>query len=329
MQQPLVSILVPVYNCEPYLDECIFSIINQDYKNLQIVFANDGSTDNSLAILHKYASIDPRIEILTRENKGVATTRNDLLDKIKGSYFLFVDADDWIETNMVSYLLTLIQEHNADIAVCSNIKDIKDQSDISNEIQPQIKEWTQEQTIEKFLFHKELSGSLWNKLIDNRLLHKEPDSSNNIKRFNPNIYYGEDALFVWELIQGLKKMAVSDKELYHYRMNNASLSHTSFGHKKLSANIVWKIITNDAEKKYPDKASIGKARWGMEITQLLLLATLEKHKKDVEVKKLQKIVRNNFISMRTHRITSLKGLIFAWIVSHNYKVATHVAKYHR
>lgn len=321
-QEPLISILVPVYNCEPYLDQCISSIINQDYKNLQIVLVNDGSTDKSLEICRKYAEQDKRISVLTGPNKGVASTRNLLLDQIKSEYFLFIDADDWIEPNTVSYLLTLVQENKADIAVCSNVREelIKTENPKKN-LPPKSKVWGKNTTIEKFLFHKELSGSLWNKLISSRLLHKEPDSSHFAKRFNPEIYYGEDALFCWDLIQNLNKLIISDKQLYHYRMNETSLSHSSFGKKKLTAGKVWEKITKDTQIIFPQFEEIAKARWGMEMNQLLFLAAKENYKKNEEIIRLQKIVKQNLPAMNKVKITSIKGLFFAWLVSHNYNLA--------
>lgn len=323
---PLISILIPVYNCEPYLDQCISSIINQDYKNLQIVFVNDGSTDKSLEILRKYESQDKRIKVLTRDNKGVGTTRNELLDEIKGEYFLFIDADDWIEPNMVSFLLKLIQDNDADISVCANVIKPTDKGPQFLDSENKIKIWNREETIEKFLFHKELSGSLCNKLISCHLLNKEPDRAYSVRRFNPEIYYGEDALFCWEILQNLNRLVVSDKELYHYRMNDSSLSHSSFGKKKLTAGKVWEKITKDTHDIFPQFEDIAKARWGMEMNQLLFLATKENYKKDEKVIKLQKMVKQNLRAMRKVKITSFKGLFFAWLVAYNYSLAKIVTR---
>lgn len=316
MSQPLISILVPVYNCEPYLDECINSILNQDYGNLQIVLANDGSTDNSLEICRNYAVSDGRIKVLTRNNKGVAITRNDLLEEIEGDYFLFVDADDWIEPNMVSYLVHLIQKNNADIAVCSNFKE----KNLPSETLKITTIWDKEITIKKFLFHKEISGCLWNKLIKTDLLFQGTEKTNCMIKFQPCISYGEDALFFWKLLQNLNKIVISQKALYHYRLNISSLSHTSFGPKKLTSNYVWSEITKETKAKYPKYFEISIARWGMEMTQLLLLAAKENYERDDKIKELQKLVGQNLSYMRKIKITSLKGIIFAWLSYKNYNL---------
>lgn len=315
---PLVSILVPVYNCEPFLDECISSIINQDYPNLQIVLGNDGSTDGSLDILKKYANIDSRIEIFSRENKGVAPTRNDLLDRIKGDYFLFVDADDWIEPNMVSYLLGLIKRHNADIAVCSNVKDLnpKDQTEENIQI------WDQKTAIKKFLFHKELSGSLWNKLICTRLLHKEPESSIPSKRFNPEIYYGEDALFFWDLFPGVQFLAISEKQLYHYRPNPSSLSISNWSpEKKGSGHFVWQKITEDTAKNWPEYLDISKSRFALESMWALYFASCANYPFDQHIKLRQTVIKENIKSLRKYKIDGFIKFLTALVFAHSYAAA--------
>lgn len=320
MSSPLISILVPVYNCEQYLDQCITSIINQDYSNLQIVLANDGSTDKSLEICRSYAENDTRITVLTRENKGVASTRNDLLEQIEGEYFLFVDADDWIETDMVSYLYGSIKEYDADISVCANVTfNNKDQQERRSKRIYNIQVWNQKETIEKFLYHKAINGSLCNKLIKTYLI------GNN--RFENDIYYGEDALFIWNLLQDFGRLIISNKELYHYRMNSCSLSHKSFGWKKLTANKVWETISYEAEIAYPDLAPIGKARWGMEMMQLLLLASKNNKPLNEDIRNLQKIVRENMTFMKKFNITSKKGIIYAWMVSHYYGFNKLISKF--
>ena len=123
----LVSILIPVYNASLYLKQCLDSILHQTYTNLQIVIIDDGSTDNSYAICHEYAGQDARIELYTQENKGVAVTRNNLIEKAKGDYILFVDSDDWIELNMVEFLIDQILATNADIVTCAMVTNTAEQ----------------------------------------------------------------------------------------------------------------------------------------------------------------------------------------------------------
>ena len=181
---PLISVLVPVYNCADFLDDCITSIVSQDYRPFQLILANDGSTDGSLEICRRYASKYDFIEVLTGPNQGVASTRNKLLDNAIGEYLLFVDADDWIEPGTLSCLYEIISSKNSDIAVCAPKR-------ANSDFKSVVDVWGKEKTIKEFLKHKKISGALWNKLIRRSLIEGE--------RFRKDIFYGEDALFEWKI----------------------------------------------------------------------------------------------------------------------------------
>ena len=117
MGKELISIIVPVYNAEKYLQKCLDSILEQTYQNLEIIIVNDGSTDNSGQICHEYEQKDSRIIYMEKENGGVSDTRNTGLDRMTGSYVTFVDSDDWLEPNYVQFLYEKLIEHQADIVV--------------------------------------------------------------------------------------------------------------------------------------------------------------------------------------------------------------------
>ena len=103
--EELISVIVPVYNVEKYLNRCVESIMNQTYKNLQIILIDDGSNDRSGKICDEYAEKDKRIEVIHKENAGVSAARNKGLDKAKGEWITFVDADDWIEKTFVLFYI--------------------------------------------------------------------------------------------------------------------------------------------------------------------------------------------------------------------------------
>lgn len=309
MAFPLISILVPVYNCEAYLDECITSIINQDYENLQIVLANDGSTDKSLEICQKYAAKDPRITVLTGPNKGVSTTRNILLDQIKGDYFLFVDADDWIEPDMVGYLVNLIQEYKADIAVCANVT--SNSNSTNHEWRTTIKRWNQKETIEKFLYHKEINGSLCNKLINSGLIGKN--------RFEPDVFYGEDAFFCWGLLQNITSIIISDKQLYHYRPNPRSASHSNWNpYRKGTGHKVWEKISAETSILWPEFEEIAKARFALEEMWALYFAASANYPCDEHIYIRQKSIKENKSALRHYQIDGKEKYFTALILAYCY-----------
>lgn len=114
----LISVIIPVYNVERYLERCLNSICNNTYKNLQIICIDDGSTDNSINILRDFAPKDNRIEIIEKANAGVSAARNDGIKAARGDYIAFVDADDWIHSQYFEYLMQPVQMYGTDISVC-------------------------------------------------------------------------------------------------------------------------------------------------------------------------------------------------------------------
>lgn len=115
----LVSIIIPIYNVEKYLAECLQSIINQTYSNIEIILVNDGSTDNSEKICLNYIKLDKRIKYYYKKNGGLSSSRNYGLTKSHGSYICFIDSDDFIDNNYVEKLLLFTIKNNCEITICS------------------------------------------------------------------------------------------------------------------------------------------------------------------------------------------------------------------
>lgn len=303
----LVSILLPVYNVEKFLPQCLDSLIHQTYTNLQIVLIDDGSKDCSWQIMQEYAAKDSRIEIYQQENQGVATTRNHLLEKVKGEYVLFVDSDDWVELDMVEFLVRQIEQEQADIVTCGMV--VNDTP--VNQVKVSKECWKQEKVIYEFLRHVSFSGSLWNKLLKSSLLH-------NIQ-FHCGISYGEDALFVWKMLQQVQKVVFTDKKLYHYRVNENSLSNLSWlPEKKGTGHIVWTMICHDVEKCWKQYSSIALARFAMEDMWGLYFAALSSYPYDSHIIERQSNVRKNLIHIRANHLASFDKQVVAYLLSHWY-----------
>lgn len=311
MSNPLVTILSPCYNVEEYLPQCIDSILRQTYHNLQVVLIDDGSQDNTWKVMQVYAAKDSRIEIYHQENQGVATARNNLLDKVKGDYVLFIDSDDWIESNMVDFLVNKAFEHNADVTMCGMVID---DAPVRTEYTETV--LTQEECIKAFLFHNELRGSLCNKFIKTNLLH-------NVK-FHCGISYGEDALFCWHIFQKAKTVVMTNRQLYHYRMNNSSISHQVFGRKKLTGHLAWTFITEETAKWWPQYLNIAQARHCIEDTLLLRDAAHCHYQNMNDVKILQKKIRELRHTLNDVEITSTKMRLYALIASYSYWLASKI-----
>ena len=130
-EQPLVSVIIPVYNVERYLAQCLDSVSHQTYQNLEIICVNDGSRDGSPDILRRYADEDARIQVIDKANGGVSRARNDALDCARGEYIMFVDSDDWVEPDACENAVNAMREYDADIVMWSYVSETENRSSSS------------------------------------------------------------------------------------------------------------------------------------------------------------------------------------------------------
>lgn len=219
MRKPLISIIVPVYNVEQYISECIDSIVNQTYNNIQIILVDDGSTDRSGAICDKYAGQDSRIETVHQENKGVTVARKQGISLAKGKYIGFVDGDDYIEPYMYQVLLEEIEasgaefvhsgywEMDAERAVCEK-KEIIFSGDNTD--------FLKDAVLGESIY---ITPSMWSKLYKADFIKK------NFEQIPNECKYGEDLLSLIVNVLECRKIALLDAAYYHYRIRDDSLSH--------------------------------------------------------------------------------------------------------
>lgn len=305
----MVSILVPVYNSEDYLFVCANSLKNQTYSDLQIVFIDDGSTDGSWNIMQQLAAQDARIEIYQQSNQGVAATRNRLLEKVQGEFFLFVDSDDWIEHDTIEQLILAKNGRDCDMVSFQMVNSGIDDTG----------EYSREEIIEQFLRHVVFNGSLCNKLIKSDLI--------NGLLFDESVSYGEDALFIWRVLQKVKKVVVIEKHLYHIGRNLISLTRQRFNGHKFSAYNVWNTICEETDEFWSQYSELAHARFACEMTKVLRDAVLAGYKNRSELSILQWEVKKDKYLIRNTGISTKKMWLFAWLVSHHYSFACFLSKY--
>lgn len=218
---PKVSIIVPVYNVEKYLAKCLDSIINQTYKNIEIICVNDGSTDNSFGILKDYAQKDGRIKIINRENGGLSVARNSGLEVATGEYCYFIDPDDWIELYTIEKLVKIITTHDVDVVVHSaeNISENDSCSETAQICQDWIDSYSKPNGIYDVPIgiKKEIPIVTWNKLYKMNIMDKFHC------RF-PEGLVNEDELFVWEYMIHCKNYYYVDEKLYNYLRRTDSIT---------------------------------------------------------------------------------------------------------
>lgn len=203
---PLVSIIVPVFNSAGTLERCVNSIITQTYKNFELLLIDDGSTDCSAKLCDQFCSLDKRIKCFHKPNGGVSSARQLGIENAKGEFWIHVDSDDWIENTMLYELIEESKRTSADIVMCDfynensagSDKEVLDISSLSKDL------------ILKQLICQEIPGALWNKLVHR---HCYLDTKVN---FPLGLDFGEDTLTSILLVKNSNKIAYVSNALYHY-----------------------------------------------------------------------------------------------------------------
>lgn len=218
----LVSVIIPVYNVEAFLDRCVTSVVNQTYANLEIVLVDDGATDSSPELCERWAEKDPRIIVVHKPNGGLSSARNAGIARSTGPWIAFIDSDDWIEPDYIETLHTLAVEHDADLSVCS-LYDYRTPEHMLDPLKDEI-------TTGRDLFIKVTQTDnwryqvAWNKLYARRLC--PPD-------LFPEGKLHEDTFTFPKIALNAGIVVVTSKPLYHYMVNPGSIMHTKYSIRNL------------------------------------------------------------------------------------------------
>lgn len=276
---PKVSIIIPVYNCEGYLSACLDSILNQTYESIEIVIIDDGSTDSSGRIISHYKQIDQRIIHIVQENSGPSAARNKGISESKGTYLVFVDSDDTVETNYVEMLLNEMLASNADLVCCGYMdfsktgvikhSDFKLQHHV---LQIDMMEMVCQGT----------GGVLWSKIFKREIIEKHQ------LKLDQNLFMCEDLVFVLQYVSHCQSFASIPNYLYKYnRLNQGSISSNVSTAYIQNFITVWKYI----EEIFHSVG--GSARMKAILAdkiQQITIALIELHSKGLREKGLKKVV---------------------------------------
>ena len=213
MEKDLISVIVPVYKVEKYLEKCIESIIKQTYTNLQIILVDDGSPDNCGKICDEYAKKDSRIEVIHKINGGLSDARNVGINRANGRYIGFVDSDDYIKEDMYEKLINLIKEYDADISIC-NLYDVIDGKEYVRNKDNGIHEYSRIDILKEILLDKNIQSYAWNKLYKKELFDE-------IKYPIGKKY--EDIGTTFYLFEKCNKIVVTSEPEYYYLKRADSL----------------------------------------------------------------------------------------------------------
>lgn len=292
-KQPLVSIIIPLYNVEQFLRCCLDSVVFQTYENLEIILMDDGSTDESGKICDEYANRDNRIKVFHQKNGGQALARNNALRYVHGDFIIYIDSDDIITDNHVEHLVKLRNRYGADIVQCEMVKFVKENRiPLLQKKDRKQKEKCEEvmetsEALRQFFYQKKFTASPWGKLIKRELM-------NNLE-FPVGIGY-EDLAVIYKVIGAAKKTVYSTKVCYYYRQHHNSTMHMKFSDKKIDRIRIAEQFLDYMKLKYPENHMAVYTRYDLAQMQLLMELPFDRKYKNVKeiaynnLKRTRKIV---------------------------------------
>lgn len=308
LQDTKIDVLIPSYNCENYIKQCLNSLLSQSYKNINIIIADDGSTDKTFNILNEYQQTHTNIIVFKKTHEhNISKTRNFLLNKIKSDYFTFFDADDYAESTYIEELFSNLTAYDADISMCQKKRHHeKNHRILSNKNPKTLYFFNQKEALKQMLSSKLYNGTVYCKLFKTSILKES--------KFDENIHYGEDLDFCFKVMQNANRFIYSNKKLYHYIIRKNSIVTSKFNTKKLTCincydNIINKTTSNTL-------LICAKSMKGLIATELLYYIWRD-HYENKEIKKsLKLIIKQNLPFIKQNKnlpiILRLSPLIL-WI----------------
>ena len=277
---PLISVVVAVYNGEKFLNICVDSIIDQSYKNIEIILVDDGSIDNSSKICDYYLKRDKRIKVIHKENGGVCSARNSGINISKGDYICIIDQDDWIENSYIEYLYSLINHYDVEVSMVPQVIFSTNDNYYYNE--------KRKETISKLYTGEDIACLMLNGLIEigpwNKMISKKLLVDNAIS-FNTRLFGGEGYLFSIDCFMKAKKVAVGYKGIYHYRIDNYSSEMSKFRIRTALSSYKTVDILKEKYKNKTKKMDIALnfAEWDayyVFLIKMIASNSIEKHKSE-------------------------------------------------
>lgn len=298
--EELITVVIPVYNVENYLDECIKSIIQQTYSNLEIILVDDGSLDNSGDICDKYASLDNRIKVIHKDNGGLSSARNAGINIAKGKYITFVDSDDYLELDTIEILYHQIIANNAEISVVAFESFFENGKKFSNNHKSKMFVYSRTEAMDNFLFDDYLTPCVWGKLYKIWLW-------NDVRCPEGRLF--EDQFTTYKLIDKCNKVVYITEPKYHYRKRSGSIGHSAFTYKTYdlyeAIQEEYKFISDKYAGKCPN---IEVARLTWEIVFANMMIRSDELEEDV-IRKIAKYARQNMKKVRACRYIKRKRKI--------------------
>ena len=281
---PLITVVVPVFNVEKYLDECIQSILCQTYQNLEIFLVDDGSPDRCGEMCDAYAKRDSRISVIHQKNKGLSGARNSAIDVCTGEYITFVDSDDWISPDMIDQLYKSLVLEGAQMSCTSPESFYEDGTMTGRNGSDEVLVYTKEKALDCFLFNDYLTPCVWGKLY-------VKDLWKGVRCPEGKLF--EDQFTTYKLIDQCERIVYCTKPMYHYRKRVGSIGHSSFNKKTYdlydAIHEEYDFIFTKYGKNVPNIA-VARITWEVVFANMMIMAGYRDEK---TIKTIQSFARKN------------------------------------
>lgn len=231
MNEPLISVIVPVYNVKQYMERCVDSILAQTYANIEIILVDDGSTDGSGNLCDRYAGKDDRVHVVHKDNGGLSDARNAGIQVAKGEYYAFVDSDDYVAADYITYLYNLLDakpnKNRMQISICGYRKVYGDETEVTDGVDDAagaIRVYDTEEGLFHLLYQKQMISSAWGRLFQAQLFREI--------RF-PKGRLHEDVAVLYKLFDAADKIICGSKEKYYYVQRGDSIVNMGFDRRRM------------------------------------------------------------------------------------------------
>jgi glycosyltransferase involved in cell wall biosynthesis len=296
----MIDILIPLYKNETYIKDCIESIKKQTYKNYHVYIIDDGSPDNSYNVVKELIKDDSRFSITTRENRGVSTTRQELIDLSANEYIMFIDSDDYLyEDTTLEKMINAIKQEQSDILISTIVKKLDNKTIINRDCDGAILTVDNKKALEDLFYIRYNGPSLIASIFKRKVFE-------NVK-FVPGIIY-EDAEIVYKLMLNSNKITYYNIPTYVYIIKDDSIMRTAFAEKNMVLIKISNDILEDIKKNYPELEEAAIYSLINNMLELLRLKVLSNHnyddKKQIikEIRKYKKNILNNPNSRKGKKI---------------------------
>lgn len=293
-EQPMISIIVPVYKVEKYLKRCVDSILTQTYQNMEVILVDDGSPDNCGVICDKYKEMDNRVVVIHKENGGLSDARNAAIPLAKGDYISFVDSDDWISPYYVEHLYEAVAKCDADMGISwfENVFEKKKLQSNPEELLSNYENLTAEECLEKLLYQNGVEVCAWGKLYKTELIKD--------LRYPVGKLY-EDIPVTYEVVKRSKKISVIGNIDYYYFQRTNSIQNIAFNVRKMDGIEHCHNMMKAVEVDFPRLKNAAECRYFSTVCNILFQIKEQKYEN------IKRTLWNEIIKYRKDVLLNIKA----------------------